>query len=518
MISAGPQTTSFLLLHPPVTRPCEPPAGVSRLAGTLISHGIACSVFDVNLHCLSAMLGRAPDLDDTWSRRAWAGVKSHLDSLRRRDTYKNMGRYRRAVQDINRLLNNAGVSEGFHIALTNFSSDKLSPLKSGDLIRSYHEPEKNPFFEAFSHAITEIIERSKPSIVGLSLNFLAQALTCFAMMGFVRKRYPGIRLIMGGGLVTSWMSRPGWRNPFGSLVDEMVCGPGEKRLLEIAGVKPHAYSGPPDYGWAVGNGYLSPGFVLPYSASTGCYWRRCSFCPEKAEKNPYHALGTNAVKTEIVGLVRLTAPLLIHFLDNAMSPDLLQAVASDKAVAPWYGFARISALLTNRDFAVSLRQSGCVMLKLGVESGDQHVLDEMGKGIEKETVSLALSTLKRAGIATYVYLLFGTPSEDEKRARNTLEFVAANAESIDYLSLAVFNMPALGKDADRYETRDFYEGDLALYKDFVHPLGWGRLEVRRFLDRIFKRHQAVATILRREAPFFTSSHAPFFSMAEKGML
>ena len=51
------------------------------------------------------------------------------------------------------------------------------------------------------------------------------------------------------------------------------------------------------------------------------------------------------------------------------------------------------------------------MLKLGVESGDQAVLDRMQKGIDLQTASLALKTLKRAGIASYVYLLFGTPGE-----------------------------------------------------------------------------------------------------------
>ncbi len=518
MVAPASSRASFLLVYPPVTRPCEPPAGVSRLAGTLISHGIGCTVFDANLHCLLATLRKTPDLHDTWNRRAWSGAKAHLDSLRTRDTYSNMGRYRRAAQDLNRLLSEAGTSKGVHIGLTNFSSDALSPLKSNDLMKAAQDPEKSFFYDAFGPAIIEIIKRSGPSIVGFSLNYLAQAITCFSMIGFIRKKYADLKVILGGGLVTSWASRPGWKSPFEPLVDEMVCGPGEERLLAIAGVESTVHAYPPSYGWALGNQYLSPGFVLPYSASTGCYWRRCSFCPEKAEKNPYRPIGPDRVKTEIMGIVREAAPALIHFLDNAMSPAFLKKLASNPPGAPWYGFARISDLLAEEDFTLSLKRSGCVMLKLGIESGDQHVLDNMGKGIEIKTVSSVLKALKRAGIASYVYLLFGTPAEDEKKALNTLDFVAANEDLIDYLNLAVFNMPAWGSDADVYETSDFYEGDLALYKDFVHPLGWNRLEVRRFLDRIFRRHGAVASILRREPPFFTSSHAPFFSMAARGEL
>ena len=55
----------------------------------------------------------------------------------------------------------------------------------------------------------------------------------------------------------------------------------------------------------------------------------------------------------------------------------------------------------------------------------------------------------------------------------------------------------------------FSEGDLSLYADFDHPRGWGRREVRAFLDREFRRHPAVSPIVRRQPPHFTSNHAPF---------
>jgi radical SAM superfamily enzyme YgiQ (UPF0313 family) len=122
------------------------------------------------------------------------------------------------------------------------------------------------------------------------------------------------------------------------------------------------------------------------------------------------------------------------------------------------------------------------MLKLGLESGDQGVLDRMQKGIDLETASLVLKTLKKAGIAAYVYLLFGTPPETMSRARNTLEFVVRHKDEIGFLNLALFNMPVLGPETSEFETRSFYEGDLSLYTDFRHPDGWGRRQVRRFLD------------------------------------
>ncbi len=150
------------------------------------------------------------------------------------------------------------------------------------------------------------------------------------------------------------------------------------------------------------------------------------------------------------------------------------------------------------------------MLKLGLESGDQGVIDSEGKGIDLAVASKALVSLKKAGIGVYVYLLFGTPSESEDEARNTLDFTVRHERFIDFLNLAVFNMPVNSPDAERFATAPHYAGDLSLYTGFSHPKGWDRAKVRRFLDAEFRRQPAIARILSNEPPLFTSNHAPFF--------
>jgi hypothetical protein len=74
-------------------------------------------------------------------------------------------------------------------------------------------------------------------------------------------------------------------------------------------------------------------------------------------------------------------------------------------------------------------------------------------------------------------------------------------------------MPLCGEHDPDIATKGFYEGDLSLYTDFVHPAGWDRKSVRHFLDNKFKRHPAVSAILKNDPPVFTSNHAPFFVMA-----
>jgi radical SAM superfamily enzyme YgiQ (UPF0313 family) len=316
--------------------------------------------------------------------------------------------------------------------------------------------------------------------------------------------------MVGGGLVTSWLSRPDWQNPFGKLIDHLVAGPGEGFLLELSGHSGSLQAALPDYAQLPLHTYLAPGLILPYSTASGCWWNRCSFCPERAEGNRYHPLSVSQVLYELPQLVEQYQPALLHLLDNALSPALLKGLIHHPPGVPWYGFVRFGPQLADPGFCQALRQSGCVMLKLGIESGDQDVLDRLHKGIEVEMAGRILDNLHDAGIAVYGYLLFGTPAEDLAAARRTLAFVQQHHQALTFLNLAIFNMPLFGDEVVEYETELFYEGDLSLYTSFRHPAGWNRGEVRRFLRQEFTRSPEVAAIIRRDPPQFTSNHAPFF--------
>ncbi len=515
----------ILLVHPPVVKPCEPPAGIAKLSGALRRAGVKVSVLDANLEGLLSLLEDSAGLigrsksggRDRWTERASRNLSRHLDDLRRFPIYDRPDRYRRAVADLDRLLEQAAASGQAHPRLGNFTHERLLPVRSGDLLEAAERPEENPFHPYFSKRLTTVVERECPSHVGFSLNYLSQALSAFAMIGFLKKTWPQVSIILGGGLVTTWLSRPDRRNPFGGLVDHLVPGAGEEPLLSILKKSASGRNLPalpdhaaPDYSGFPLRDYFAPGPILPYSASRGCYWRQCAFCPEKAEDNPYLPLPPERVLSDLDELCEETRPVLIHLLDNALSPKLLDTVVDRPPGAPWYGFVRITANLADPGFCRALRRSGCAMLKLGLESGDQAVLDRLGKGIDLAQAGRALQSLKAAGIPAYVYLLFGTPAEDHESARRTLDFVVRHSDGIAFLNVAVFNLPIFSPDFHKLETRDFYRGDLSLYADFSHPLGWQRSRVRVFLDREFKRHPAVSAILRRDPPVFTSNHAPFF--------
>jgi len=507
MCSSSP---SILLINPPVAKPSEPPASIARLGGALRDAGIDCSLLDLNLACLLDQFEQECAPSDTWSRRAWKSRHANLDAIRSPVTYQSHDRYHRVAQDLNRVLWLSGRQAGVDITLENFSSPLHSPLSSEDLLTSAEQFRLNPFFPSFRTHLERALSEQAPHCIGLSLSYLSQALTGFALLGYLRAQWPEIRIVAGGGLITSWMNSPNWDSRmFSGLIDHCVKGPGEAELLHILGSAADTRMGSYDYSDLPYDDYLAPGRILPYAASHGCYWKRCKFCPDYAEDSCYLTRSADNTLAELNALIDTYNPSLVHLLDNAVSPALLGKFAEGGFTLPWYGFARFEKILEDLDFCRALKRSGCMMLKLGLESGSQRVLDQLDKGVNLERASRILNNLHRCRIGTYVYLLFGTPAETEEDAKMTQEFVRNHHETITFFNLAIFNMPVCGEEAEQVEDR-FSDGDLSLYCDFHHPTGWDRRRVRTFLQKEFRKDPLIRPIDLRNPGVFGSNHAPFF--------
>lgn len=509
----------MLLIFPPVAKPCEPPAGVALLSSALKANGLPCTVYDASVEGLMYLIQSDLDATDSWSLRAIKNRKKILTDLKNPALYTNVDRYHQRVYDLNRLLSISVDQSRFKISLSDYSDNQLSSVDSGDLLKSAVNYGENPFFPFFEEKIRPMIQASDAEYVGISLCYLNQALVSFALAGWIKANFKEKKLVMGGGLVGSWMSRPGFgdkfNNPFSDLIDVLIKGEGEQPLLALLGIPDTTQKHyVPDYEFAKNHSYLAPGSILPFRASIGCYWSKCRFCPEKAETRPYSTQRAAIVLEDLIKMRNRYSPDYVHFIDNAVTPAFLRALSETDLGFRWYGFVRFEKEFLNLEFCHSLKKSGCDMLKLGLESGDQSVLDQMNKGTDLGMVSQILINLKNAGILTYVYLLFGTSFEDEAAARKTLEYIQEHKTNIDYLNLAVFNLPKFSEDSDELETHEFYHGDLSLYLNFVHPKGWERRRVKTFLDKEFKKQLATGSQFQKNPAYFTSNHAMFFNLLE----
>jgi hypothetical protein len=518
----------ILLLHPPAAKAAEPPLGSAVLLAHLRRQGFAADALDLNLAAstwllaperLAAAAGPAPA---TATRRAIAHVPRALALLRSPRATESFPRYRSAVEDLNRALAVWGTGDE-RVTLGDYVHGRLSPFAPADLERLAARTERTLFRAFFEEEVVPQVLARQPHRIGVSINYRHQALPAFELAGLLRRALPGVELIAGGGLLSSWaaiLRERGLRLP---PFDRLVTGPGEAGLVALLrGAAPETpllrdpgrVEFTPDYSFADLGAYFSPEPVLPVATSRGCYWGHCRFCPEAtAPIHPFVTHPPDAVPQLLRTLAATTGVRRFHLTDNALPPATLRALAAAReelAGLAWHGFARFEPGLADSALVSDLAAAGCGMLQLGLESGSQALLDRLRKGTDLKTAARILHLLHAAGIATYVYVLLGTPEETEADAAATLAFLEEHAAAIDFLNLAIMNLP---RDADFAGTLPGaeWEGDLlGLYRP-VGAGGQGRAAARRFLDRGLLGSPAIRAIVNRTPPWFTSNHAPFFA-------
>ena len=74
------------------------------------------------------------------------------------------------------------------------------------------------------------------------------------------------------------------------------------------------------------------------------------------------------------------------------------------------------------DLLKRMKETGCYMLSLGIESGNNEILKNIKKGITKEQVVEIVKLCNKVGIETRGLFMFGNLGEDEKTMQDTIDF------------------------------------------------------------------------------------------------
>jgi len=85
-------------------------------------------------------------------------------------------------------------------------------------------------------------------------------------------------------------------------------------------------------------------------------------------------------------------------------------------------FANTRADSIDSDTVKLLKQAGCELLTMGVESGSQEILDKIGKDITLEQVKEAVKIINKAKIQIYAYYVIGLPWETKETIEKTYKF------------------------------------------------------------------------------------------------
>ena len=151
----------------------------------------------------------------------------------------------------------------------------------------------------------------------------------------------------------------------------------------------------------------------------GCPWNRCTFCFMYKDIR-FKAKSLEDVKNDVNKarqIYKTTDSIFLGDSDNLVHKDLPEIVLYIKKTFPEVkritAYARAKTILKRKmDFLKAVRKAGLDRLHIGLESGDEKVLDWLCKGARPEEMIEAGQKARKAGFEVSFYVLSGAGGKE----------------------------------------------------------------------------------------------------------
>ena len=176
---------------------------------------------------------------------------------------------------------------------------------------------------------------------------------------------------------------------------------------------------------------------LPFMASRGCIFR-CAFCSSREFWKGYRSMSGKRIFDEIRYHHINSDKKIRHvdFLDLLINGNMRSLIEfadlliQAKFILNWSANAIIRPEMTP-EVMRKLKESRCIHLIYGIESGSERVLSLMRKNYKIKDADMVLKATHDAGIMTTANFMFGFPGETEENFEETLDFIGRNSKSLD---------------------------------------------------------------------------------------
>ena len=170
----------------------------------------------------------------------------------------------------------------------------------------------------------------------------------------------------------------------------------------------------------------------------------------------------------------------------------------------WNCLARADTL--DAEMLSKMKKAGCIQLSMGVESGNQKMLDRIKKGTTLEQYKKGYKLLKSLGFETRGSFILGLPHETRETIKDTINF----AKELD-LDRAFFNIFTPYPGTEMYEKTIRGEGIHLITKDWKEFKRWGNAVVE--LDGI-KREELIELQKKAMTEFYVRPKILWFHIKE----
>lgn len=184
--------------------------------------------------------------------------------------------------------------------------------------------------------------------------------------------------------------------------------------------------------WDMYNYWVSPGGRMASILTTRGCEMNCSFCSQRMFwRGSWRPRSPQKVVEEIVLLRREYGVTVFTLIDAYPTRDRARwEQVLDLLIEADLGISllietRVEDIVRDADILHKYRRAGIVHIYMGAESGDDDVLNSLGKGIEMRTTRAALDLLRQEGIITEASFMVGFPHETwdsiEKTIRSAID-------------------------------------------------------------------------------------------------
>jgi magnesium-protoporphyrin IX monomethyl ester (oxidative) cyclase len=401
---------------------------------------------------------------------------------------------------------------------------------------------------AFNQIETEI-RRQNPDIVGISGPFTSQIGNTLKVSELVKKINPNILTVVGGPHVSTI---PKEFLEEAKTVDIVVIGEGEYTLLEIV----EHIEGKKSLSSILGIAYRKNGYViindnrpfldhldeLPYPAynlidmeayltnkkigyrsfqnraismitSRGCPFN-CCFCAIHLHMGKkFRAHSAQYVLNHIQHVVDKYNVKNIFFEDDNLTFDLrrFEAICDGlierKIKIGWETPNGVRADHLNMVLLKKMKQSGVVSIFVGVESGDQEILNNIiCKRLDLNCVIELAKHAKQIGLKTGAFYIIGFPGEKKENMQRTVDFALMLKRKYDVGMHLFTATPTYGTRLyAQCKKNNYIETDLswaAFGSSARHPLGHSLIhtedftsqEVKEIAKQALKKYKQISLI------------------------
>ncbi len=228
--------------------------------------------------------------------------------------------------------------------------------------------------------------------------------------------------------------------------------------------------------------------------SRGCPYY-CSFClwPQIMYGHKQRFRSLDNVFEEITGLIRRYGLKEINIDDGTFTTnkkrviEFCRRLRKEKIKLIWTCNGRVDTL--DDEMLAEMKKSGCKMIRLGVESGSQDVLDKIKKRLTLKQIEEGVERVKSHGIQALGGFMFGFPYDSRKTVEETIAF--AKKLSPDQVQFSI-NMCYPGtslyeyaRDNDLLLANSFQEFDMT-HGPVVKTLDMEREELEHILARAYR--------------------------------